>query len=91
MKMHFLLEKTGDFPAIPPCCCLLEGILGYAMEVIVTIVGKLFYLAYLTGPTSNLYRGYNPFTNFHGHSSIIGVITASYPFKKAIYRGVNWL
>ena len=52
------------------------------MEVIVTTVGKLFYFTYLTGPTSNLYRGYNLFTNFHGHSSIIRVITASYPLKK---------
>ena len=38
------------------------------MEVIVTIVSKLGYNL-LPGLATYLYRGYNPFTKYHGHPS----------------------
>ena len=38
------------------------------MEVIVTIVSKLVYNLF-RGLANCLYRGYNPFTKYHGHPS----------------------
>ena len=41
---------------------------GMSMEVIVTIVSKLVYNLF-RGLANCLYRGYNPFTKYHGHPS----------------------
>ena len=46
----------------------IKEILGCPWKL-VTIVSKLGYNL-LTGLTTYLYRGYNPFTKYHGHPSI---------------------
>ena len=44
------------------------------MEVMVTIVSKLVYFTYLGDVfTTCLYKGYNPFTKYHGHPSIVNI------------------